>query len=473
MTIGGQSDPGLNKLELVTDPPPRAQAHFLPGDIITGNVTITSPFQASKLGLAINLVGVSRVRFKEKNHFLSQDINHECEVLRIQTKPLTKVEDESQLSWTFSIGLPPTAQPTLSNRSAISARGSQDFASDIGHPLPPTFGGGLKEGFVYQSDTESPEKNVTIAYHIHAFFDKPFHTHPYKGPLSCSTTIRVSTLPFHDANEQKHQIVISELTLPRNHLPGTPQQVPNPNLRLQTFLPTTLPASSANLDIKLCLSHGIPDYLTDKLPAVTMQTFTIDLLSKTLLRDPTTTSSSIWPREAIAHFSHAHQLAQLPLVSASNLSVSDTESQLHNRSILLAGPTELAEWSLPDLLPSLGSVDISEIPTFKTFNVARTYQLRLTCNLEFQGQELTFEATRPLIITPDDADARHPSTADAIIMSKEEEARMDVEEAYPAGDQEAPPPPYQHDPTVSSLDARHEPSGAASEQGLPSYDRTI
>ena len=466
MSTATPGKPDLNRIELLTRPPPHPQTHFIPGDTITGSVTIHKPHEASQLGASISLVGIARVKFKEKGRLFSQDATHECELVRIHSRDLTRVANDDQISWTFNIPLPPTTQPTRSNQFDSSAQGNQDFASNIGHPLPPTFGGGLTDDFMHLPKAESPEKNVTIVYNIHAVFDKPFHTHPYKGPLSCSTTISVSTLPSPDANLQKQHVVASDMPLPRNHLPGTPQQVPNPNLTLQTCLPSTLPSSSANMDIKLRLSHSIPDYLTDKLPPVTMQSFAVTLHSDTLLRVPTTSNSSIWPRETLVRFAQSYQLAHLPPISARDDPSGDSESELHNRSILLAGPTELAEWHLADLLPALRSLDVAETPSFKTFTVARTYQLQLKCDLVYESQKLSFEVARPLVVISPDVGGRMPSGADASHLLGEAEG------AHAPDDNDAPPP-YRYEAMPSPSGAGFEISRDAQERELPNYERSI
>ena len=454
MDTSSSSHQGANYLEISLLSPPSSRPCYVPGDIIRGEISLHGPEQIDGLQASITLKSVSKVRLKEKGRLFSPGHSHELILLKWDKNSLARTEYPNRISWPFSFSMPSSVQSAWASHSSSSAEGDC-FTSDPDHSLPPSFDGVAEEDLTQNMVEACSDKHAAIVYTLSATLSQPHHTHSYSGPTRCQRDFRFSHFRQHEvhakiqATSLTYQISPDSLTSGVHDHNGAQAQClywreMQPIITLHTSIPPVV-MSGQVLSVKLSFEHNVSRVLVGKLPPVVLRTIKVSVISETFARVP-----GGLRRDPHARWEHASLFGYLELcdIPTGECSISFIDS-------------ETLLWDLNTMIPELNTHTV-DVPTFKTFNIARSYTLQIQGELSIADQKLHFEVRKPLLVlSPYSEEKTLAESLPSSSLAKSIES-SDLE----PGDG-APPPYAMHEGSFSTG------SAAGKSAGLPSYHRAL
>ena len=381
---------GANYLEISLNSPPHLRPCYVPGDTISGEIIIHGPEQIHGIHASITLKCVARVHFKESGRIFSPDHTHEIVLLHWQKRILARKKHPGHIAWAFSFSMPSNVQLACSSRWSSSA-GDSSFASNRGHLLPPSLSKYLDEGLIPNLAEEPLDGVVSIVYTLKATLTKPYFSHPYSGPTNREREIIFSPLRQEEpqcnpqVTSSTHSLSPYNLTSNvRDHDSAHAQRLywttMKPTVTLHISIPTVV-ASGQVLGIKLSFEHNISQVLIKKLPPLILNTISIYVSAETYARVP-----GGLRRDPQTGWEHAYSIGHLK------------DSDEADRAIMLTD-ANTKRWDVNSLLKELNERSI-DIPTFKTYNIARSWTLEVQGELKLADQKMPFDVKKPLVVLP-------------------------------------------------------------------------
>lgn len=411
-----------NLLDLEISHPPSHRPFYTSGDTIHGRIILHNSQATPGVGASIEFRGVARTRVGSTTS--------ESNLLLVALELHSGQSSGDDFVWPFEFILPSGTQPGPINKSKYS--GDRNFNRSPGHPLPPTFERGTR--------SETDADDIAIRYSLEATVSKPHLTHAFQ-PEILQVERSLAFSPTRETGVYRPILspIVKSLTTAGAHL--TDLQATHHSLRDQhsfreQFLPT--------VDLPHYLHHSKPSFeLRAECPDITCANALLPLIIGIehlghrkntpvnvpiiYLRNVAVALESITRVRVPAHF---HSLGPEPQErSAEKTSIADSGDM----RIPLTETWEASQ-AIQDLF-----ISDTTLPTFKTYNISRTYILHIDLKLECEQKNFGVKMERGLTVLPAFAKATtSPSPGSARIPEYSDE----------------PPPPYEERDRVSSLRLR-------------------
>ena len=348
---------------------------YMPNDEVVGMIRInpTKPLFATQI--TVSLRGITQCRFGllglESLYSTKLALVNDRRFL-LEKPQLLKTEESS---WPFKFVLPETSQKTQSPFKEPS----QIFVTESEQPLPPTF-------IVPKREKASSQDSCSIIYDIHVTINngKGFSNLFRKDSLEYSRPInfraqRHGVIPdynmvmkrcefqFRKSLLEMDGFLKKSLTLKeRVYSTLSPHALPSASMDVTMNLPRAL-VLGRTMPLILGVSHDIVDRTTGESPEVELKTLLVKLEAHTVIR-------GLVERRSDTRYLPASHSAWRNTIEISKFS----------GELLVAGYLDLRP-HMPLGLPK----DL--VPTFGTFNIARTYSLFAEATVECAGE--TFKAS--------------------------------------------------------------------------------
>lgn len=408
LTMISRSSSGtLNELDISLCRRPRDRPFYICGDEIKGDIILRNPNTAFGVEAAVKFVGVARTKIGSRINIHQPQHSSETTLFQYIRDLGTGSKTAEGTVWPFEFHFPSGTQSgsTIKNRYS----GDQNFHRNPGHSLPPSFRGGPRP-------TEM--ENGVVRYTVEAIVTKPYSTHPFPGTLRYGKPI-----PFCPVRDtENHQPILSPIaktltvscslsqlyTSESDTALNPSVQTRDLSFTINTHTPNSTCAGS-KLPIKIGVAHDLTQHSLPAIPPVYLRSVHIDLESITKIRTPALYLG----------------LGQEP-----------QECWTEKSKIAESGPINIPlseSWDVQELIKNMNVSDIVT-PTFKTFNIARTYTLQVAVEVQCLERKINFNVERQLIILPAAWKTQNRSAAWRTAIPRARRRNSTLEE---------PPPPYE------------------------------
>ena len=376
-----------NELDITVQRAASNHEFYTQGDRVRGDVVLRNPSAAYGVEASIKFTGVAGTRIGLRGNATLPLYSVETILFQF-TQHLSvgrKSQEGTEQVWSFEFKFPSGTQSTPQKQRYS---GDSSFQRNPGHALPPSFRGGPRP---IDSD------HAVITYTLEATATRPYSTHPFpsanvkseKSLAFCSVReiedYRPISSPFvknlsltghylGNAEESRHGKSLggrSELDIK-----GQPISLRTPYLYFDIRTETPeIACAGARLPMCIGLKFDNARSNVKTLPIAYLRHIIISLQSHTRIRTPA-------PYLGLGQEPQENWSETLPLADSGSVNMPLSE-----------------RWSVNDLIKNL-RIEETVVPTFKTYNVARTYTLHVEIKAEIAQNPLSCKMERQLAILP-------------------------------------------------------------------------
>ena len=356
------------------------------GDVVRGEVVLRNPNTAKGVEASIKFIGTTRTKIGAKGN---NQPSHSIETtLFLFTQDLNvgeKAQQGTDQVWPFEFAFPTGAKATPQKQRYSN---HANFQRIPGHALPPSFRG--------EARPDRPDHNC-ITYTLEATLTKPYSTHPFPpGTMKVEKSLAFCPVRETENYQPIATPIVQELSIKGHHLLSTVERDQEHSLRgrsehnirghalsihaphlvfdIRTEAPE-IACAGAKLPMCIGVEYDKERSNVQTIPPVYLRNIIVSLESVTHVRTPTTYLG----------------LGQEP-----------QDSWTETTHLADSGPINIPlpeRWDVRDLIKNLEISD-TVVPTFKTYNIARTYVLHIDIEAEIAHQPLSVKMERGLTVLP-------------------------------------------------------------------------